>query len=200
MLRLALIALFSATPVFADKAYFAGGCFWCVEADFERVPGVREVISGYTGGSTSAPNYADPGGHFEAVEIDYDPAVIGYSELLYLFFRSINPTDPGGQFCDRGDSYRTAVFVTNTAERTAAEAAKTAAAKVLNRRIVTFVLDAGPFWRAGSEHQDYAKGKRIVITRAGPKSQSEAYKFYRRECGRDARLRDLWGDQAIFSR
>jgi peptide-methionine (S)-S-oxide reductase len=164
------------------------------------VPGVREVISGYTGGSTSAPNYADPGGHFEAVEIDYDPAVIGYSELLYLFFRSINPTDPGGQFCDRGDSYRTAVFVTNTAERTAAEAAKTAAAKVLNRRIVTFVLDAGPFWRAGSEHQDYAKGKRIVITRAGPKSQSEAYKFYRRECGRDARLRDLWGDQAIFSR
>ncbi len=200
MLRLALLAILAATPAFADKAIFAGGCVWCVEADFERVPGVRNVISGYTGGTSPSPTYDAHGKHYEAVEIEYDPSVVSYAQLLFLFFRSVNPTDPGGQFCDRGDSYRTAIFVSNSAERAAAAAALSLAQKGLTRPIVTPILDVGPFWPAEAEHQDYAKGTRIVITRAGPMQQSEAYKFYRQSCGRDARLRALWGDEAIFSR
>lgn len=203
MLRLILMAMLLASPAMADKAYVAGGCFWCVEADFERVPGVRGVVSGYTGGTTANPTYeevsGDRSGHYEAVEIDYDPARITYAEIMYLFFRSVNPTDPGGQFCDRGDSYRTAIFVSNAAERAAAEAAKAAAGKALGKRIVTPVLEAGRFWPAEDYHQDYYKGTNIVLTRAGPQRQSEAYKFYRASCGRDQRLRELWGKAAVFS-
>ncbi|MFN3970030.1 MAG: peptide-methionine (S)-S-oxide reductase MsrA [Gemmobacter sp.] len=203
MLRTVLALMLLAGPAMADKAYVAGGCFWCVEADFEKVPGVREVISGYTGGTTRNPTYeqvtAKGTGHYEAVEIDYDPARISYAEILYLFFRSVNPTDAGGQFCDRGDSYRTAIFVSNAAERAAAEAAKAAAGKALGKTIVTPILEAGRFWPAEDYHQDYYKGRNIVLTRSGPKRQSEAYKFYRASCGRDQRLRELWGADAVFS-
>lgn len=203
MFRATLLALLAAGPAMADRAYLAGGCFWYVEADFERVPGVRGVVSGYTGGTTPNPTYEEVSrersGHYEAVEIDYDPAAISYAEILYLFFRSVNPTDPGGQFCDRGDSYRTAIFVANAAERAAAEAASEAAGRVLGKTIVTPVLEAGPFWPAEDYHQDYYKGTRIVLTRAGPQRQSDAYKFYRAECGRDQRLRELWGKAALFS-
>lgn len=184
-----------------QRAYFAGGCFWCVESDFESLEGVTEVISGYTGGTTANPTYRTikGSGHYEAVEISYDADVISYEQLLHAFFRSVDPTDAGGQFCDRGDSYRTAVFVSNTAERSAAEAAKTRAERQLDQRIVTPILDAAPFYQAEDIHQNYYRGDKLIVTRRGVKTQAEAYKFYREGCGRDARVRALWGDAALFA-
>ncbi|MYH57803.1 MAG: peptide-methionine (S)-S-oxide reductase MsrA [Boseongicola sp. SB0675_bin_26] len=185
------------------KAYFAGGCFWCVESDFEALAGVHEVVSGYTGGTTANPTYKavtkGGTGHYEAVEISYDDSVIGYDQLLHHFFRSVDPTDDGGQFCDRGDSYRTAVFVSNSAERAAAEMAKDEAERDLGRMIVTPVLDASRFYVAEDYHQDYYKSKELVLTRRGPKSKANAYKFYRKACRRDDRVRQLWGDAAPFA-
>ncbi|MEQ8898278.1 MAG: peptide-methionine (S)-S-oxide reductase MsrA [Roseovarius sp.] len=180
----------------------AGGCFWCVEADFESVSGVKEVVSGYTGGTTKNPTYKEVTrggtGHYEAVQIFYDPARVTEEQLLHLFFRSIDPTDAGGQFCDRGASYRTAIFAQDGASRQAAEAAKAEAAKALGRSIVTPILNVGPFYKAEDYHQDYYKGTKLVITRAGPKKQSSAYKFYREGCNRDQRIRQLWGSAAPF--
>jgi peptide-methionine (S)-S-oxide reductase len=185
-----------------ERAYFAGGCFWCVESDFEKVRGVSEVISGYTGGTVSNPTYKQVTrggtGHFEAVEIQYDPARVSYSDLLYAFFRSVDPTDAGGQFCDRGDSYRTAVFVSTPAEREAAELAKSRAQSELGRQIVTPILDAAAFYPAEAYHQDYYKATDVVLTRRGPKSKADAYKFYRSACGRDERVKELWGGSAVF--
>ncbi|QMU59341.1 MAG: peptide-methionine (S)-S-oxide reductase MsrA [Boseongicola sp.] len=193
----------SANAMETRKAYFAGGCFWCVESDFESVRGVSEVVSGYTGGHVENPGYKQVTrggtGHFEAVEIDYDPEIVSYAALLNAFFRSVDPTDAGGQFCDRGDSYRTAIFVTNDEERAAAEAAKASAQRTLGRKIVTPILDAGAFYIAEARHQDYYKGTKIVLTRRGPKTQESAYKFYRKGCGRDARVKELWGKKAIFA-
>lgn len=181
----------------------AGGCFWCVEADFESVRGVSEVVSGYTGGTTKNPTYNEVTrgntGHYEAAQIHYDPGVVSKEQLLRLFFRSIDPTDPGGQFCDRGPSYRTAIFVKNKAERKAARAAKAEAQRALGRAIVTPILDAGPFYMAEDYHQDYYKGDKIILTRAGPKRQAAAYKFYRKGCRRDERIRQLWGADAPFA-
>lgn len=186
-----------------EKAYFAGGCFWCVEADFEKVKGVKEVVSGYTGGSLKNPTYKQVSkggtGHFEAVEIQYDPAKVSYDALLFNFFRSVDPTDAGGQFCDRGESYRTAVFVSNAKERAAAEAAKARAEKDLGQKIVTPILDASRFYVAEEYHQNYYKRSDIVITRRGPKQMKDAYKFYRDACGRDKRIRQLWGSAAPFA-
>ena len=190
MLRilLALIVLGMPAAAAAETAIVAGGCFWCVESDFESVPGVTEVVSGYTGGTTRNPTYKQVGkggtGHYEAVEIMFDPAKVSYAHLMELFFRSIDPTDAGGQFCDRGDSYRTAIFVKNARQRAAAEAAKTAAQKALGQKIVTPIVDAGPFYKAEAYHQDYYKGRGIILTRRGPKTQANAYKFYRDGCGR----------------
>ena len=204
MLRilLALIVLGMPATAAAETAIVAGGCFWCVESDFESVPGVTEVVSGYTGGTTRNPTYKQVGkggtGHYEAVEIMFDPAKVSYAHLMELFFRSIDPTDAGGQFCDRGDSYRTAIFVKNARQRAAAEAAKTAAQKALGQKIVTPIVDAGPFYKAEAYHQDYYKGRGIILTRRGPKTQANAYKFYRDACGRDKRVRALWGDAAPF--
>lgn len=185
------------------KAYFAGGCFWCVESDFESLAGVAEVVSGYTGGTTANPTYKavtkGGTGHYEAVEISYDDGVIGYDRLLHDFFRSVDPTDAGGQFCDRGDSYRTAIFVSNSAERAAAEKAKAEAQSELGRTIVTPILDASEFYVAEDYHQDYYKSKELVLTRRGPKSKANAYKFYRKACRRDDRIRQLWGDAAPFA-
>ena len=203
ILALTLVLLPFAQKVMArdiQTAIVAGGCFWCVESDFEKVEGVRDVVSGYTGGTTANPTYQTikGSGHFEAVEITYDADIISYDQLLYLFFRSIDPTDAGGQFCDRGESYRTAVFVSNPAERAIAEAAKAEAQRALSRQIVTPILDAARFYEAEDYHQDYYKGQSIVLTRRGPKRQSEAYDFYRNACGRDARVAELWGDAAPF--
>lgn len=185
------------------RAYFAGGCFWCVESDFEKVKGVSEVVSGYTGGTTANPTYKQVTGggtgHYEAVEIRYNDAQVTYDRLLYLFFRSVDPTDAGGQFCDRGDSYRTAIFVTNATERAAAERAKRQAESDLGRRIVTPIVDAAPFYNAESYHQDYYKSSEIVLTRRGPKSKANAYKFYRNACKRDQTVKSLWGGKAPFA-
>ena len=180
----------------------AGGCFWCVESDFESVPGVIEAVSGYTGGHTQNPTYRDVTGgntgHYEAVRISYDADVVSYDKLIHLFFRSIDPLDAGGQFCDRGSSYRTAIFVDTAEQRAVAQAALDAAQKQLGKPIVTPILDAKPFTVAEDYHQDYYKGSGWVFTRGGPKSQVDAYKFYREGCGRDARVRQLWGTDAPF--
>ncbi|PVA10203.1 peptide-methionine (S)-S-oxide reductase [Pelagivirga sediminicola] len=181
----------------------AGGCFWCVEADFEAVKGVSEVVSGYTGGTTDNPTYKDVTrggtGHYEAVRIMYDPAQVSRAQLLAMFLRSVDVTDAGGQFCDRGESYRTAIF----AEGAAAEDAKAAirqAQQELGQEIVTPVLPLQTFYEAEEYHQDYYKGSDLQITRFGIKDQAEAYKRYRSACGRDARVRELWGDAAPFAK
>jgi peptide-methionine (S)-S-oxide reductase len=188
----------------AETLTVAGGCFWCVESDFESVPGVIDAVSGYTGGHTKNPTYGEVGkgntGHFEAVEIRFDPSRVSRSDLLDLFFRSVDPTDAGGQFCDRGETYRTAVFVSNTDERALAEKALAQAEAALGQKIVTPVLDAGTFYRAEEYHQDYYKGSKLVFTRFGPKRQAAAYKRYRQACGRDARVAQLWGDAAAFAK
>ena len=180
----------------------AGGCFWCVEADFERVQGVQEAVSGYTGGTVENPTYKQVTrggtGHYEAVRITYDSGVINRNQLYDLFFRSIDPTDAGGQFCDRGQSYATAIFVSNAAERAAAEQAKADAQAELGQEIVTPILDAKPFYEAEDYHQDYYKGENRVLTRFGPVKQKEAYKRYREGCRRDERIEALWGSDAPF--
>lgn len=184
-------------------ATFAGGCFWCVEADFEKVKGVKEVVSGYTGGTVANPTYKQVTrggtGHYEAVQIYYDPKQVSYAQLLHLFLRSVDPTDAGGQFCDRGKSYRTAIFVSNAVENKAAKQAIATAQSALGRKVVTPVRSASAFYKAESYHQDYYKGRKLIVTRAGPKRQSEAYKFYRKSCGRDARVKALWGSAAPFA-
>ncbi len=199
-----MLAALTLPAAATERAILAGGCFWCVEADFESVPGVLSAVSGYTGGTVENPTYAAVSrggtGHYEAVEITFDPAVIGYDRILHLFFRSVNPTDPGGQFCDRGDSYRTAVFVLGARQRAAAEAAKAAAERDLGRRVVTPVLEATRFWPAEAYHQDYWRSEEIILTRFGPRRKAVAYQLYRAACGRDARVRDLWGDAAAFAK
>jgi peptide-methionine (S)-S-oxide reductase len=200
---LAVVLGTGAAQAATEKAILAGGCFWCVESDFESVPGVKSVVSGYTGGTTKNPTYKQVGhggtGHYEAVEITFDTDKVSYAKILELFFRSVDPTDPGGQFCDRGDSYRTAVFPLTAGQMEVAEAEKAKAEAALRRKIVTPIVMAGPFYKAEAYHQDYYKGRNIVLTRRGPKLQSDAYAFYRKACGRDARVKQLWGKAAAFA-
>lgn len=180
----------------------AGGCFWCVEADFEGVPGVEEVVSGFTGGMLKNPNYKQVSrgdtGHYEAAQIIFDPDRISRDVVLAKFLRSIDPTDAGGQFCDRGNSYRTAIFTSGPDQTQSAEQQVAAAGTALGQKIVTPILPSQEFYPAAEYHQDYYKGKKIVFTRFGPKRQSEAYKAYRKACGRDDRVRQLWGEDAPF--
>lgn len=187
----------------AETATVAGGCFWCVESDFESVTGVSGVVSGYTGGKTKNPTYKQIGkggtGHYEAVEINFNPSVISYDEILHKFLRSVDPTDAGGQFCDRGESYRTAIFPRNAKQAASAEAAVAQASADLGRKIVTPVIAASKFYKAEAYHQDYYKGTKLVLTRRGPKKQSTAYNFYRDACGRDAKIKAIWGDAAPFA-
>lgn len=200
MWKLAMAVVLATAGVAAaktEKAIVAGGCFWCVESDFEGVKGVRNVVSGYTGGSSKNPTYEDHEGHYEAVEITFDNSVISYGELMAKFLRSVDVTDAGGQFCDRGDAYRTAIFVSDESQKAAALAAVADAEAVLGTKIATPVKAAKSFWVAEDYHQDYYKGTGIVLTRAGPKRQSNAYKFYREACGRDARVKAVWGAQAF---
>lgn len=186
-----------------DTLIVAGGCFWCVEADFEKVDGVIEVTSGYTGGKTKNPTYREVTrggtGHYEAVEISFDPSVVAVETLLHSFLRSVDPTDDGGQFCDRGDSYRTAIFAT-PAQRMAANMAIKQAEAELGQKIVTPVLDRTVYYLAEDYHQDYYKMGTRVLTRFGYRKQSDVYYMYRDACGRDQRVRDLWGDAAPFSK
>nr|WP_170539670.1 peptide-methionine (S)-S-oxide reductase MsrA [Ruegeria arenilitoris] len=204
LIALALILRAQPSPAAGTETLtVAGGCFWCVEADFESVPGVIEAVSGYAGGTTPNPTYSQVTsggtGHYEAVQITFDPARVSRETLLNLFFRSVDPTDAGGQFCDRGDSYRTAIFVSDTGEKALAERSKAEAQRALGQAIVTPVLSLGAFYPAEAYHQDYYKGKKLVFTRFGPKRQLNAYKAYRKACGRDARVRQLWGNAAPFA-
>lgn len=194
---MATLGLGGAAQAKTEKAIVAGGCFWCVEADFEKVAGVIDVVSGYSGGSLQNPTYDNHEGHYEAVEITFDSDKISYGDLIAKFLRSVDVTDTGGQFCDRGNAYRTAIFVGNEDQHKAAKAAVAEAEAALGQTIVTPVLDAQTFWKAEDYHQDYYKGSGFVLTRNGPKRQSNAYKFYREACGRDARVKAVWGDQAF---
>lgn len=170
-------------------AVFAGGCFWCVEADFDKVSGVLSTTSGYIGGSAKTASYKTVSGggtgHYEAVKIVYDPAKVSYDRLLHVFWRSVDPTDAGGQFCDRGDSYKTGIFTNNDAERKIALASKQKASAALGKNIVTPIVKASAFYKAEGYHQNYYTRNPV------------RYKIYRYGCGRDARLKSLWGSQAL---
>ena len=183
-----------------QTAYLSGGCFWCVEADFEKVQGVGDVVSGFTGGTTASPSYGSSGDHIEAVEVPFDDSQISYRQIYDLFLRSIDPLDAGGQFCDRGREYTTAIFVENEEQRQAAEAAVAAAEAELGQGIVTPVREIGTFYPVGDYHQDYYKSdERIAFSSVGLAVPKEvAYKRYREGCGRDARVREIWGNDAPF--
>lgn len=207
--RLAVLALallgglaLNTTQADAAKITVAGGCFWCVESDFEGVKGVKEAVSGFTGGKTKSPTYKQVTGgrtgHIEAVQIEYDPSVVSTRALYDMFFRSVDPTDAGGQFCDRGETYSTAIFVADAAERKAAEAAKADAEKALGKKIVTPIRNAAAFYAAEDYHQDYYKSNDKVLTRFGLVTKAKAYKRYRKGCGRDQRIKQLWGSAAPF--
>ncbi len=170
-----------------EKATFAGGCFWCMVPPFEKLEGVKEVVSGYTGGHKVNPTYEEVSsgttGHMEAVEVTYDPAKVTYEKLLGVFWRQINPTDAGGQFVDRGSSYRSAIFYRNEEQKRLAEESKKKLEQSgrFDKPIVTEILPAGPFYRAEEYHQDYWKKNPI------------RYKFYRYNSGRDQFLAKVWG-------
>jgi len=174
-------------PANAQTALFAGGCFWSAERDIEAVPGVVEAVSGFAGGRVANPSYEQVvrggTGHVEAVRVTFDPARISYRELARRFLRTIDPTDRGGQFCDRGENYRTAIFALNAAQRRDAEAARAEANRILRGRVVTPVRGAARFYPAEAYHQDYAR------------RNPAAYGRYRRGCGKDARIRAIWGAQ-----
>ncbi len=186
-----------------DKVIVAGGCFWCVEADFEGLDGVKEAVSGYTGGTLKNPSYKQVvqggTGHYEAVEIEFDSSVISLDKILYIFLRSVDVTDDGGQFCDRGESYRTAIFTINKSQNEKAKSAIKNAQDELGRKIVTKVLELKNFYIAEDYHQNYYKGENFVLTRFGPRKQSKAYKLYRNSCKRDDRVKELWGSSAQFT-
>ncbi|WP_199288559.1 peptide-methionine (S)-S-oxide reductase MsrA [Hyphomonas sp. GM-8P] len=169
-----------------STAVFAGGCFWCVEADFDKVDGVVSTVSGYTGGTVVNPTYKqvshEKTGHYEAVKVTYDPDKVSYDALVDYYFHHIDPTDATGQFCDKGDSYRSAVFVANGDQREVVEAEidMINASGVLGTPVVTQILDASTFWPAEDYHQDYYKKNPLK------------YRYYRTACGRDARVKNVW--------
>jgi peptide-methionine (S)-S-oxide reductase len=166
-------------------ATFAAGCFWCVESDFDKVAGVMSTTSGYTGGQVKNPSYeqvsAGGTGHAEAVEIVYDPARVTYEQLLDHFWKNVDPLSAHRQFCDVGDQYRPAIFVHDDAQRAAAEASKARIQQRFKQPVVVQIVAAGPFYKAEGYHQDYYKKNPVQ------------YRYYRWSCGRDARLKDLWG-------
>ncbi|WP_372426688.1 peptide-methionine (S)-S-oxide reductase MsrA [Salinarimonas chemoclinalis] len=170
------------------RAVFAGGCFWCVESDFDKVPGVLETISGYVGGTVENPTYrqvvAGGTGHAEAVEIVYDPERVSYEELLHVFWRTIDPLTAGAQFCDVGDGYRSAIFPLDDEQAALAAASREAVATRFDEPIATTIEAPTTFWPAEEYHQDYYLKNPV------------AYRFYRWNCGRDARVEALWGEEA----
>jgi len=195
--RLSTLALTLAAPCLTGpaaaqataKATFAGGCFWCVEADFDKVRGVISTTSGYTGGTVANPSYeqvsAKSTGHAEAVEIVFDPALVSYEQLLGYFWRTIDPTTKDRQFCDVGNPYRTAIFTHGPHQAAAAQASLAALEKTKSFKdpIVTTIEPAGPFYPAEAYHQDYYRKNPV------------RYQYYRASCGRDLRLRQLWGSR-----
>lgn len=181
----------------------AGGCFWCVESDFEKVKGVVGAVSGFAGGKVKNPTYkqvtAGGTGHREVVKITFDADQVQASTLFDMFFRSVDPTDASGQFCDRGISYSTAIYSENSAQTAAAKKAKANAQAELGQKVVTPILGKATFYPADAYHQDYYKSSKIVVTRFGPVKKSKAYQKYRAACGRDARVKELWGSAAPFA-
>jgi peptide-methionine (S)-S-oxide reductase len=183
------LAASAAAPVAQGKAtaaaIFAGGCFWCMVHPFDELPGVMSVISGYTGGQKVNPTYeqvsAGDTGHVEAVQIVFDPKKIGYEKLLEVFWRNVDPLDKGGQFCDRGSTYTSAIFYQNEEQKRLAEQSKAAIEKKLGKAVVTAIRPAATFYAAEDYHQDYYKKNPL------------RYKYYRYSCGRDQRLEELWG-------
>jgi peptide-methionine (S)-S-oxide reductase len=179
-----------AVPPGQAVAIFAGGCFWCMEPPYDNLPGVTATISGYTGGRKVDPTYQEVSsgvtGHTEAVQVIYDPKKVSYEKLLEVFWVNIDPTVKDRQFCDSGNQYRTGIFYSDDAQRVAAEAsrAKLEKSKPFKEAIVTPIEKAGAFYPAEEYHQDYYKKNPV------------RYKFYRNGCGRDARLKQLWGDKA----
>jgi peptide-methionine (S)-S-oxide reductase len=169
------------------SAIFAGGCFWCMEPPYDKTEGVSATISGYIGGSAESANYkqvsAGSTAHYEAVKIDYDPSKVGYEQLLSIFWRNIDPFDDKGQFCDKGDQYKAAIFYSNEEEKALAEQSKQAVEEKLGRQVVTEILPAEEFYAAEDYHQDYYM------------ENPYRYKFYRYACGRDARLEAVWGKE-----
>ncbi len=194
----ALLMLSGATgqPAKAETAIFAGGCFWCVESDLDKVKGVTSTISGYAGGTLENPTYKNHSGHRESVKIEFDPAVVSYETLVSFFLRTIDVTDDGGQFCDRGDSYKSGIFTTSADQKSAAEKAVAEAGKALGKKIVTPVRPATTFTMAEDYHQNYYRGENRVLTRFGYIKQSDAYKRYRKACGRDGQVKKVWGAAA----
>ncbi len=187
MMLIASPTIVSAATMKLERAIFAGGCFWCMTPPFEKIDGVKEVISGYTGGNTVNPTYEEVSsertGHVEAVEVVYDPSKVSYEKLLDVFWRQINPTDGGGQFVDRGPSYVSGIFTTTDEQRRLAEASKETLERSgrFDKPIVTKIAEAGPFYRAEEYHQDYWKKSPL------------RYKFYRFNSGRDQYLARVWG-------
>ncbi len=170
-------------------AYFAGGCFWCMESDFEKIPGVIEVRSGYMGGFKENPSYEDVSnggtGHAESVEVSYDPAKISYRDLLVVFWRSIDPTVEDQQFCDKGNQYRTEIFFSNETEKQLALSSFEAVNLALRKPIFTKIEPATRFYPAEDYHQNYYKVNPI------------RYRYYRLTCGRDSRTQEIWGDTKL---
>jgi peptide-methionine (S)-S-oxide reductase len=184
------IFLSTISTVAADTAIFAGGCFWCMESDFEKLDGVSNVISGFTGGTIEYPTYSgNHQGHYEAVEVTFDPDIVTYKALLDYYWVNIDPFDSRGQFCDKGSSYLSAIFVANETQRHLAEESRTQIVDQFKpKKIVTPILDVTVFYPIkGKEsyHQDYYKNNPV------------RYNYYRWSCGRDKRLKDIWGDKAI---
>jgi peptide-methionine (S)-S-oxide reductase len=175
------------TSTFA-KATFAGGCFWCMEPPYDKLDGVISTISGYSGGSVANPSYEQVSsgrtGHAEVLQIEYDPSKVSYQELLEVFWRNVDPVDAGGQFCDRGDQYRTAIFYHDEQQRRLAEASKETLDRSgkLPKGIVTEIVPMTAFYAAEEYHQDYYLKNPL------------RYKYYRTACGRDRRLNQLWGE------
>ena len=183
-----LLSLTLIPQAYADeaKAWFAGGCFWCMESDYEGREGVIDVVSGFTGGTLQNPTYrGNHEGHFEAVEVTYDPDKVSYSELVELFWTNVDPFDDRGQFCDKGFEYRTALFPGNDEERAIAEASlKDVQERFPEQKVATEIRDANRFWPVEEYHQDYYKKNPV------------RYKYYRWNCGRDQRLEEIWGEDA----
>jgi peptide-methionine (S)-S-oxide reductase len=184
---LALAVALAAAPASAEKrtADFAGGCFWCIEADYQKLDGVSEVVSGFTGGTLPNPSYrGNHEGHYEAVRVSYDSDVVSYEQLLQYFWRHVDPLDAGGQFCDRGFSYKTAIFVASEEERRAAEQSLAEVQALFPEQpVATVILPATEFWPVEDYHQDYAEKNPL------------RYKYYRWNCGRDQRIGELWDDK-----
>lgn len=187
MFIIAALTVASAT-LHAATAEFAGGCFWCMEVDFEKKRGVSDVVSGFTGGTLKNPTYSgNHSGHYEAIQVTYDPNEVSYEELLSHFWRNVDPFDDEGQFCDRGFSYRTAIFTDGEAQRQAARSSYQKVAKRFpDREIATELLPAGEFWPVEEYHQNYAEKNPL------------RYKYYRWSCGRDQRLEEIWGGTAPY--